>query len=138
MPLYVRARFDLATLISDRGYDVLLDRVDLPVAPNVGETVNLKGYPFVVIDRGWALDENRIMHCHVRVVDPSGTYQHRPKAEPDTDDPRSVTVSPLKAGTPTPSNGRFRVSGVWNFVGEGFIPPVDGEFTAMSDEGTVR
>ena len=79
---YIEVRFDLLAQLSDRD-GVLLARYWLPAVPLPGEVINLKGYPFVVHSRGWAVEhegeEAGRLYAYVAVVDPSGVYQRAQK-----------------------------------------------------------
>jgi hypothetical protein len=52
----IHARFDLVWKLSDMA-GVMLHRQDLWQIPLVGEIVNIGGYPYRVISRGWGLPE---------------------------------------------------------------------------------
>ena len=51
------ARFDYVVSLANRDEDRTdFVRCPLTQAPNVGETINLHGDPFVIIERIWAID----------------------------------------------------------------------------------
>ncbi len=52
----IHVRFDLICS-SNREADRELFRADLPQVPNPGETVSVKGYPYIVITRGWSVND---------------------------------------------------------------------------------
>lgn len=54
----VHVRFDFAMSLADRDKDrTAYVRADMPCVPGVGETVNLRGNPFIVVERGWSVGE---------------------------------------------------------------------------------
>jgi hypothetical protein len=66
----VDTRFDRVESHS-RGDDRQIARVLLPQVPNPGEVVNVKGNPYVVVERGWAVggdsDAEALLYAYLRV-----------------------------------------------------------------------
>ena len=69
----IRTRFDKQVRASDQSLEHIM-YTDLIQVPAVGEVVNLKGHPYVVIRRGWAMPEDDpdgdlyTQYCYVTVL----------------------------------------------------------------------
>lgn len=81
MNALINTRFDRVVLFSNKDHDQTgFVRMMLPQVPDVGETVNLKGYPYVVLSRGWAYgeagdeDEGQT-YCYIRVLPAFNGYK---------------------------------------------------------------
>ena len=65
-------RFDWAQVLADRDQDRTgFLRLELPDGAHVpipGETINIDGDPFIVLDRGWAVGRlQQDLYCYVRL-----------------------------------------------------------------------
>lgn len=69
MNTMIIVRFDLA-IEADHTADRFILRAILPAVPDVGEGVNLKGYPYTVVQRGWSVSDDiePTLFAFVRVV----------------------------------------------------------------------
>jgi len=66
----INARFDVQTSASKRSVSFLAQCL-VPAVPSVGESINVKGDPYIVIRRGWALDdpcENGRLFAYITVL----------------------------------------------------------------------
>jgi len=69
----IRTRFDQQVNAHTQGVEHIM-YTDLIQVPEVGETVNLKGNPFIVIRRGWAMPEDDedgdlyTQYCYITVL----------------------------------------------------------------------
>lgn len=52
---------------ADDSSDVRLCVYSLPSVPDRGECINIKGTPYVVHERGWSVDSDSEMYCHIRL-----------------------------------------------------------------------
>ncbi len=64
----IHTRFDLICS-ANKDADRELCRAELLQVPLPGETINLKGNPYVVVDRGWAV-ENTTAGNSISILDP--------------------------------------------------------------------
>ena len=74
--MLILVRFDRIHSLADKDSDHAgFFTALLPCVPNVGETVDIKGEPFVVIDRCWALgsDIPATMYSFVRILPANGS-----------------------------------------------------------------
>jgi hypothetical protein len=63
--------FRYAPSIVNRDHDMAIRRhMPMLTVPLVGETVNIDGHPYKVIDRGWALGDAKdpVSYCYLRIV----------------------------------------------------------------------
>lgn len=54
---------------SSKDSDRLLDRYHLPQVPDRGELINIAGEPYLIADRGWAIDDAIPckLYCYLRL-----------------------------------------------------------------------
>jgi hypothetical protein len=73
----IMARFDRVVSLAHRGEDQTdFARHLLPAVPNVGEIVNLRGDPYLVLERNWAVEDRELvspqLYAYVRVLSATG------------------------------------------------------------------
>ena len=67
----INVRFDLVPRISNPNHDYEMARYKLLETPQIGEIINIKGDPFVVFSRAWAIDEKtEELWCYIKLVRP--------------------------------------------------------------------
>lgn len=66
----ISVRFDVINNMADKYEDTSAYSTNyLPAVPGVGETINIKGNPFIVHSRGWAVsDDDGDMYCYIRLI----------------------------------------------------------------------
>jgi hypothetical protein len=80
--MHIHIRFDKVVNLSRKDADITgFLRVDGVAAPSMGEIVNLKGNPYIVINVGWAYDDDdqndqkTQTYCFVRVAPAFNGYK---------------------------------------------------------------
>ena len=64
----IKTRFDIVQLASNENYNKFLCWFDLEQVPNVGEVININGDPYLIANRGWAIDsesEDKGTYCYI-------------------------------------------------------------------------
>ena len=66
----IRVRFDLITRLSNRETDIPgFYQATIPYLPHTWEVINIKGDPYVIHERGWAIDDDTgYLHAYVRLL----------------------------------------------------------------------
>ena len=65
----IKAEFRLIKSLYNRDADEFVARFDIEETPDIGQTVNINGHPYIVHEKGWAYsDQSTVNYCYIDLI----------------------------------------------------------------------